>query len=113
MDGLSFSIRAVDVDEFLWSDRPLGNVLAELSPDTLCARVRPIEALSGDDNAWRFLAREALALSAWKQNDPAAARRWLGGILDQEGVPGDVASRARTLLELIDAAEGKPAGEGS
>jgi hypothetical protein len=72
-----------------------------------------LEALSGDDNAWRFLAREALALAAWKQNDTAAARRWLGGILDQEGAPGDVASRARTLLELIDAAEGKPAGEGS
>lgn len=72
-----------------------------------------LEALAGDDNGWRFLAREALALSAWKQGDTAAARRWIGGIIDQEGVPGDVASRASTLRDLIDAAEGKPAGEGS
>jgi hypothetical protein len=70
--------------------------------------VSRLEVLSGDDNAWRFLAREGLALAAWKQDDTAAARRWIGGIVDQEGAPGDVVSRARTLLELIDAAEGKP-----
>lgn len=67
-----------------------------------------LEVLSGDDNAWRFLAREALALSAWKQEDTAAARRWIDGIVGQEGAPGDVVTRARTVLDLINAAEGKP-----
>jgi hypothetical protein len=66
------------------------------------------EVLSGDDNAWRFLAREALALSAWKQEDAAAARRWIDGIVGQEGAPSDVVTRARTVLDLINAAEGKP-----
>ena len=66
------------------------------------------EVLSGDDNAWRFLAREALALSAWKQEDAAAARRWVDGIVGQEGAPSDVVTRARTVLDLINAAEGKP-----
>lgn len=70
-----------------------------------------LEVLSGDDNAWRFLAREALALSAWKQEDAAAARRWIEGIVDQEGAPSDVVTRARTVLDLINAAEGTPGEE--
>lgn len=36
----------IDVDEFLWPDGPLSGHLARLSPDTLSARVRPIEALA-------------------------------------------------------------------
>lgn len=38
-----------DVDEFLWSDSPPAGVLAALPETVLCARVRPIEALSGGD----------------------------------------------------------------
>ncbi|MCI5094750.1 MAG: glycosyltransferase family 2 protein [Rhodobacteraceae bacterium] len=49
----------MDVDEFLWSDRPLDAVLAELAPDALCARVRPIEALSGDGGAYKGFIRNA------------------------------------------------------
>ncbi|MEP3634888.1 MAG: glycosyltransferase family 2 protein [Shimia thalassica] len=41
----------VDVDEFLWPHRPVGDLLAAL-PDTVqTARVRPIEALAPPDNA--------------------------------------------------------------
>lgn len=36
----------IDVDEFLWSASPLAAQLARLSPDTISARVRPIEALA-------------------------------------------------------------------
>lgn len=39
----------IDVDEFLCPDRPVGDVLAALPADTLCARMRPMEQLSGGD----------------------------------------------------------------
>ncbi|WP_297779070.1 glycosyltransferase family 2 protein [uncultured Roseovarius sp.] len=41
----------IDVDEFLWSDSPLSGLLAQLSPDTFSARVRPVEALAPDPYA--------------------------------------------------------------
>ncbi len=37
----------MDVDEFLWSEAPIGAQLARLSTDATCARVRPLERLSG------------------------------------------------------------------
>ncbi len=36
----------IDVDEFLCPARPLAAQLADLPPDCLCARIRPIEALA-------------------------------------------------------------------
>lgn len=36
----------IDVDEFLWPQRPISAQLAALAPECLCARVRPIEALA-------------------------------------------------------------------
>lgn len=38
----------IDVDEFLWPDKPLADQLAALPAACSCARVRPIEALSGE-----------------------------------------------------------------
>ncbi|WP_029058551.1 tetratricopeptide repeat protein [Stappia stellulata] len=67
-----------------------------------------LEPLAGDDNALRFLAREALALGAWKAGNAQDARRWIAGILEQEGAPSDVATRAQTVLDLLNAAEGTP-----
>ncbi|MFT6459611.1 glycosyltransferase family 2 protein [Pseudophaeobacter arcticus] len=43
----------IDVDEFLWADRPIGEILNALPITTLCARARPIEALSGDGTAFK------------------------------------------------------------
>ncbi|GGH29898.1 Glycosyl transferase family 2 [Cribrihabitans marinus] len=43
----------IDVDEFLWSDRPVATQLAALPSDIFCARVRPIEALAGDGGAFK------------------------------------------------------------
>ncbi len=37
----------IDVDEFLWPDRPLADQLAALPPDCMGARIRPAEALEG------------------------------------------------------------------
>ncbi|GHG79365.1 glycosyltransferase family 2 protein [Pseudodonghicola xiamenensis] len=39
----------MDVDEFLWPDRPVDQRLAQLPATTLCARVRPVEVLAGGD----------------------------------------------------------------
>ncbi|SEQ40240.1 glycosyltransferase family 2 protein [Thalassovita taeanensis] len=36
----------IDVDELLWPARPLADQLADLPPDCLCARIRPVEALA-------------------------------------------------------------------
>ncbi len=43
----------IDVDEFLWAQRPIGEILHDLPPTTFCARVRPIEALAGDGTAFK------------------------------------------------------------
>ena len=39
----------IDVDEFLWPTTDIAGCLAALPPDTLCARVRPMEMLAGGD----------------------------------------------------------------
>lgn len=67
-----------------------------------------LEELSGDGDGWRFLAREALAFSAWKAGDMATTRRWLDGIVNVEGAPAEVAARAGLLLDLVNATEGVP-----
>ncbi len=41
-------IAHIDVDEFLWPYKPLDDQLHPLPADCLCARIRPIEALSSD-----------------------------------------------------------------
>ncbi|MEP2718739.1 glycosyltransferase family 2 protein [Pseudophaeobacter sp.] len=43
----------IDVDEFLWAERPIGQILAELPDATLCSRARPIEALAGDGTGFK------------------------------------------------------------
>ena len=46
----------VDVDEFLWPERPLADQLAALPPACLCARIRPAEALAGPGPVTHFKA---------------------------------------------------------
>ena len=46
----------IDVDEFLWPKGDMRDQLAQLPKDSLCARVRPIEALAGDGEATHFKA---------------------------------------------------------
>jgi len=43
----------MDVDEFLWCDNILQDVLNSLDDQVHCARVRPVEALSGDSTAFK------------------------------------------------------------
>lgn len=43
----------IDVDEFLWPEAPVGALLGALPEATLCARVRPTEALAGDGTLFK------------------------------------------------------------
>jgi hypothetical protein len=43
----------IDVDEFIHSNKDITSILNGLSENILCARMRPIEALSGDGNAFK------------------------------------------------------------
>jgi len=43
----------MDVDEFLWSEHPIHNLLGPLSQEVFCARIRPIESLAGDGTAFK------------------------------------------------------------
>ena len=65
-----------------------------------------LEPLTGPDRVFRHSARELLALSAWKEGDMAAARRWTEMITTDPQTPAAARSRAEVLSELI-AASGK------
>jgi len=65
-----------------------------------------LEPLTSTDRAFRYSARELLALSAWKAGDMAAARKWADLIIGDPQTPTAARSRAEVLSELI-AASGK------
>lgn len=46
-------IAHVDVDEFIWSETPISEVLAGLPDSIDCARMRPIESLSGSTSHFK------------------------------------------------------------
>jgi hypothetical protein len=69
----------------------------------LLARLEPLTA---PDRPFRYSARELLALSAWKQRDIGAARRWTDMIITDPQTPAGARSRAEVLSELV-AASGK------
>ncbi|GHD05725.1 tetratricopeptide repeat protein [Tianweitania populi] len=62
------------------------------------ARVGPLNA---DTNPLRHSAREALALSAWKENRPADALPMFQQIIDDQAAPGNLRQRATMMVELI------------
>ncbi|OUS38809.1 glycosyl transferase family 2 [Rhodobacterales bacterium 56_14_T64] len=51
----------IDVDEFLWCEEPLQDVLANLPQDVFCARSRPIESLGGDGTSFKAYVPKAPA----------------------------------------------------
>jgi hypothetical protein len=65
-----------------------------------------LEPLTGPERVFRHSARELLALSAWKEGDIAAARRWTDMITGDPQTPAAARRRAEVLSELI-AAGGK------
>lgn len=65
------------------------------------------EPLLGNDNPWRYLAREALALSAWNSGQIDEAAKWLSEIKAGTLVPQGLRQRITLLEDLIVGAGGK------
>jgi len=107
---------AVKAYEEIAADRGAGQVIQDLATlraayllvdSSSYADLRALlEALTGPQRAFRYSARELLALSAWKQGDMSAARQWADMIITDPQTPQAARSRAEVLSELI-AASGK------
>ena len=64
---------------------------------TCCSAWRPDRTGA----TFRHTARELLALSAWRANDTAAARKWLDLIANDGETPSSLRSRAEALQALL------------
>lgn len=71
------------------------------------------ERLSDDSDPMRFPAREALGLAAWKAGDVNDAKTFFTELRDDPGTPGGIVARARLMLEVIAAGDGKAAAPGA
>jgi hypothetical protein len=60
-----------------------------------------LEASATPGSTFRHSAREMLALSAWRNNDMTAARKWLDAIAEDGETPPSLRSRAEALQALL------------
>jgi hypothetical protein len=63
--------------------------------------VQRLEPSTGPGATYRHVARELLALSAWRANDATATRQWLDMIALDGETPSSVRSRAEALQALL------------
>jgi hypothetical protein len=63
--------------------------------------VQRLEPSTGPEATFHHVARELLALSAWRANDTAATRQWLDMIALDGETPPSVRSRAEALQALL------------
>ena len=66
--------------------------------DEMTQRLEPLAQPSG---AFRHTARELLALSAWRNGDTAAMRRWSDAAKNDPEVPSGVRGRMDVLASLL------------
>ena len=76
-----------------------GMLLVDTAP--LDEMRRRLEPLSEPGRTFRHSAREMLALSAWRNNDAAAAKRYVDMINDDPETPQGVRSRTELLSALL------------
>lgn len=60
-----------------------------------------LETSAEPKSTYRHSARELLALSAWRNNDMTAARKWLDAIAEDGETPPSLRSRAEALQALL------------
>jgi hypothetical protein len=60
-----------------------------------------LEAAAAPEATFHHTARELLALSAWRANDTAAARKWLDLITNDGQTPPSLRSRAEALQAML------------
>jgi hypothetical protein len=85
-------------------ERDLARVRAaglQLETTTYPNMLQRLEAATTPEATFRHTARELLALSAWRANDSAAARKWLDLIANDAGTPPSLRSRAEALQALL------------
>jgi hypothetical protein len=74
-------------------------LLLETTPyEAMLARLEPSAAPTG---TYRHSARELLALSAWRGNNPTETRKWLDVIANDGETPPSLRSRADALQALL------------
>jgi hypothetical protein len=78
--------------------RAAGLLLETANYPSMLAR---LEAATAPGATFRHTARELLALSAWRANDTAAARRWLDLIANDGETPPSLRSRTEALQALL------------
>jgi hypothetical protein len=78
--------------------RAAGLLLETASYPSMLARLEPSTV---PEATFRHTARELLALSAWRANDTAAARKWLDLIANDGETPPSLRSRAEALQALL------------
>jgi hypothetical protein len=102
---------AVKLYDDIAADRSVGTLEQELArvraaqllvetstyPDMLTR----LESLTAPGATFRHTARELLALSAWRANDTASARKWLDMIANDGETPPGLRSRAEALQALL------------
>jgi hypothetical protein len=57
--------------------------------------------LVGDNNAWRYSARELVATAEMSSGDMAAARESFQALVDDVGAPSGVRARAAEMLAIL------------
>jgi hypothetical protein len=72
-----------------------------LETSTYLNMVTRLESVAAPGAAFRHTARELLALSAWRANDPTAAHKWLDMIANDTETPPGLRSRAEALQALL------------
>jgi hypothetical protein len=102
---------AIKAYDEIAADRAAGQVMQDLATlragfllvdQTSYADLRGrLEPLTAPGRAFRYSARELLALSAWKQGDISAARQWTEAIIGDPLTPAGARSRAEVLSQLI------------
>jgi hypothetical protein len=78
--------------------RAAGLLLDSTSYQTMLLRLEPS---TGPGATYRHVARELLALSAWRGNDATATRQWLDMIALDAETPASLRSRAEALQALL------------
>jgi hypothetical protein len=75
-----------------------GMILVDTAP--LAELTGKLEPLTTADRPFRHTARELLALSAWRNGDAAAAKRWLDLIATDAETPAGTRARTEVLMTL-------------
>jgi hypothetical protein len=65
------------------------------------AMLKRLEAAAAPTGPYRHSARELLALSAWRTNDPVATRKWIDVITNDGETPASLRTRAEALQAML------------